>query len=74
MIKEQGTLRKLRNKDPEKYQKVWDKARENANTRMEQEGKGLLIQEHREKFNQIQHEEAEKLAQKELEYLEKIGK
>ncbi len=70
--REQEILKKLRNKDPERYQKVWEKARENAGTRMEQEGMGLSAQEHGEKFNQIQQEEAERLAQKELEDLEKI--
>ncbi len=72
--KESLGLEKLRYKDQERYKKVWGEAREKAGERMEKEEKGLLAKEHGERFNQLQKEEAEKLAQKELEYLKKLDK
>jgi len=73
--KEEWALERLRHKDPERYKKIWDQAREKAAEVLEgKTGRGLSAKEHGEKLNEIQKKEALKLAEQQLDYLEKIGK
>ncbi len=74
LVEEQPELLKLKKKDPERYQEVRSKAKDNARERSEKETVHLPIKDRAEALSRLIKEEERKLALKWLEYLEKIGK